>query len=406
MVDLQATNQKLADRSRRIVQALTGLSREQADDCLQRAGGDVKRAAVTVLRQVAPPMAERLLQAAGGQLRTALELPLEQARPLPSATERSDAWPASSLVLAVDGGGTKTVACLALQDDDTSSHLARGLAGPSNPQAVGWDVARTNLQQAIAHAFQAANLTSGTVAAACLAIAGAGRPEDRQRLEHWAERNKLAERTAVTHDAMAVLAAGHADAIGVALVSGTGSIAFGRDRQGTTQRSGGWGHLIGDEGSGWTIARQSLRAAARAFDGRGPATQLTDALLRALDVATAQQLLQKVYQHQADRVLLARLTPIVQQVADRGDPVACEILETAAADLAVMYEALLARLPLEADDRILALAGGTLVHGHLVRKRLMSRLEQSAHPPHRMELVDDPVRGALVIARQIVRRPA
>jgi N-acetylmuramic acid 6-phosphate etherase len=401
MVDLQATNRKLADRSRRIVQALTGLSSDQSQDFLQRAGGDVKRATVVALRDVSPPVADRLLQAAGGQLRGALELPVEDMLAMTAAAEAAGTRSAGDLLLAVDGGGTKTVACLASRDADAPAELARGLAGPSNPQAVGWDVARTNLERAIAGAFEAAGLPVGQVATACLAIAGAGRPDDRQRLEQWAARAKLAHQTLVTHDALAVLAAAGGDAVGVALISGTGSIAFGRNRQGATDRSGGWGHLIGDEGSGWAIARQSLRAAAQAFDGRGPKTELTDAFLRALDVPGPQQLLQKVYQHQTDRVLLARLTPVVQQAAAAGDVVARGILEAAASDLAAMYEALLARLTLDDDQRTLALAGGTLVHCHLVRDRLLSLLERSAHAPTRVETITDPVLGSLALARRV-----
>jgi N-acetylmuramic acid 6-phosphate etherase len=400
MVDLQATNQKLADRSRRIVQALTGLSSEQAEDSLQRAGGDVKRAAVTAMRAISPQVAERLLQAAGGQLRDALELSLEAADDRLAAAETAGALSAGDLLLGVDGGGTKTVASLALRDAPAPAELARGFAGPSNPQAVGWEVARTNLERAIRGAFEAAGLRGGTAAVACLAIAGAGRPDDRRRMEQWAQRTRLAQQTLVTHDAMAVLAAADPQAIGVALISGTGSIAFARNRRGATGRSGGWGHLIGDEGSGWAIARQALQAAAQAFDGRGPETALTEALLQALDVKGPAQLLQKVYQHQADRSVLARLTPVVQQVAADGDPVARRILETAAADLATMYQTLMARMTLDADQRILALAGGTLIHVPIVRDSLLSQLKQSPWAPHRVEMVSNPVHGALTLARQ------
>ncbi len=396
MVDLQATNQKLADRSRRIVRALTGLSDQQANERLIQAKGDVKTAVVMASRSVSLATAERLLRAAGGQLRVALELPTESTVQPPDSTAPGES--VEALLLAVDGGGTKTVACLASREAGGVIELARGTAGPSNPQAVGWDVARTNLDRAISAAFQAAALTPGRVASACLAIAGAGRPEDQQRLEQWAHREKLAHRTLVTHDAMAVLAAADPQAVGIALISGTGSIAFGRNRQGDTGRSGGWGHLIGDEGSGWSIARQALAAAARAFDGRGPKTELTTALCEALDVHSPEQLLRKVYQHQTDRVLLARLTPVVQQVATGGDAVATGILDTAAADLAAMVHSLLERLKLDPTTSVLAMAGGTLIHSDGLRQRFLSRLSLASAPFQRVVSVADPVWGAAALA--------
>lgn len=394
MVDLQATNQKLADRSRRIVRALTGLSDQQSHDCLSQAKGDVKTAVVMASRSVSLATAERLLRAAGGQLRIALEMPAESTVQPPDSAAPGES--VEALLLAVDGGGTKTVACLASREAGGVIELARGTAGPSNPQAVGWDVARTNLERAIAAAFQAASLPPDRVASACLAIAGAGRPEDQQRLEQWAHREKLARRTLVTHDALAVLAAADPQAVGVALISGTGSIAFGRNRQGDSQRSGGWGHLIGDEGSGWAIARQALSAAARAFDGRGPKTDLTTALCEALDVHSPQQLLSKVYQHQSDRVLLAGLAPVVQQVAAGGDAIAIEILNTAAADLAAMVHCLLDRLKLDPATSVLALAGATLIHGDLLRRQFLTRLNPTWAP--RVVPVTDPVHGAVSLA--------
>ncbi len=394
MVDLQATNQKLTDRSRRIVRALTGLSDLQASERLLEAKGDVKTAVVMAGRSVPLATARRLLQASGGQLRGALELPVESVRQPPDAIAAGKSFDA--LLLAVDGGGSKTVACLASREAEGVVPLGRGTAGPSNPQAVGWDVARTNLQRAITAAFQAASLAPGSVASVCLAVSGAGRPEDQQRLEQWAEREKLAQRTLVTHDAMAVLAAANPRAVGIALISGTGSIAFGRNCQGDTGRSGGWGHLIGDEGSGWAIARQALSAAARAFDDRGPKTELTTALCEALDVQSPEELLRKVYQHQLDRVLLARLTPVVQQVAAGGDAIAMEILDTAAADLAAMVHCLLDRLKLDPATSVLALAGGTLIHGDLLRRRFLSRLNPTWAPC--VVPVPDPVLGALALA--------
>ncbi|MCH5373414.1 MAG: hypothetical protein JJ992_05525 [Planctomycetes bacterium] len=291
------------------------------------------------------------------------------------------------------------MACLASQGVGPQAVLARGLAGPSNPHAVGWKTACENLDCAIDRAFYAAGLQRGEVTVACLSIAGVGRSDEQQRMEQWAGRVRLARRVMVTHDASAVLASADPRGVGVALISGTGSIAFGRNGSGQTVRAGGWGHLFGDEGSGWCIAREALRAAAKASDGRGPETKLTDALLRATGAGSPQQLLQWVYQRQTDRVGLAGLSAIVQAVADAGDAVAHEILRAAARELAQMYHAIVERLPLAAEDRVLALAGGTLVHGRILRETLLAEIHAAAIRPARVVIVDEPVHGALAIAR-------
>jgi N-acetylmuramic acid 6-phosphate etherase len=360
MVDLQATNQKLADRSRRIVQALTGLSSEQAEDFLQRAGGDVKRAAVTALRAYRPRWPSGCCKRLGASCGARSNCPWRQRttgamRPRPPAR-----FP-------------RAICCWASMEA-VPRPLPAWRCGMLRRRRIGSRVRRTVEPAGGRVGGRPDQPRAGDPR--CVRGCGAARGHGRSGLPGHrrsrsagrppadgtvGQRTRLAQQTLVTHDAMAVLAAADPQAVGVALISGTGSIAFARNRRGATGRSGGWGHLIGDEGSGWAIARQALQAAAQAFDGRGPETALTEALLQALDVNGPAPLLQKVYQHQADRSVLARLTPVVQQVAADGDPVARRILETAAADLATMYQALMARMTLDADQRILALAGGTLI---------------------------------------------
>ncbi len=157
MVDLQATNQKPAARSRRIVSRLAGVSAEDAERLLDDSGGDTKTAIVIHRRQVSAADARRLLDVCGGQLRAALEftgsLPAE-----PSDIAGGGEDPAISLLLGLDGGGTKTVACLARTDAPAGRWAGRGEAGPANPQTVGWPVAWANLDAAIAQAFAMAGV--------------------------------------------------------------------------------------------------------------------------------------------------------------------------------------------------------------------------------------------------------
>ena len=173
----------------------------------------------------------------------------------------------SPLVLGVDGGGTSTVALLALPKGEP---IGRGVAGPSNAKAVGAAAARQALEAAIAAAFADAGLESRTVSVACLGLAGFDRPEDKQLLGEWAEAGKWAERLILGNDGDLVVAAGTADGWGVGVIAGTGSIAVARTPDGRKSRAGGWGHLIGDEGSAYGLVLAALRRLARRADAASP----------------------------------------------------------------------------------------------------------------------------------------
>ena len=154
-------------------------------------------------------------------------------------------------LLGVDGGGTSTVAWLA---DAGGRVLGAGRGGPSNAKAVGPEASRKALGQAIALAFADAGIAPGPVAAACLGLAGFDRPDDRRLLTGWAEEARWADRLVLVNDGDLVLAAGTPEGWGLAVIAGTGSIAVGRTPAGQTARAGGWGPMIGDEGSAYAVA--------------------------------------------------------------------------------------------------------------------------------------------------------
>jgi N-acetylmuramic acid 6-phosphate etherase len=434
MVDLQATNQKLADRSRRIVSALTGVTTDEAAALLERSNGDVKTAVVVQQRGVSAEDARALLHAAGGQLRGALTFEDRGSRIedrtssiAPSSIHHS---PSSiALVLGVDGGGSKTLAWLAPlvaeaasfgnSEGDSSRQPGRSLhaigeAGPSNPQSAGWAAALANVDRAIHNAFVAAGIPRATVASACLAIAGAGREAEQERLRTWAQQRRIAEHVVVTHDAQPVLAAGTPHGTGIAVIAGTGSFVFGSvgvqasacgpqpegcTPTACTARAGGWGFLIGDDGSGYDIARQGLRAAMTAVDGRGPATNLERAFAEALGVSSARDLPAAVARHADDREWIAGLARIVFTAAEAGDAVAAGILDRAADDLAALIESVARQLCAGTHPVPLALAGGLLVHSALLQDRLVECVGRRGVIVETIGLVPDPVAGAVMIAR-------
>jgi len=306
---------------------------------------------------------------------------------------------AEDLVIGVDGGGTKTVAWLARLEEKASEEiLGRGQAGPGNPRAAGFEVAQANIEAAIAAAFADAKLPARTAAAACFGLAGAGRAAEQGRIADWAKSRRIAERVTVTGDAELVLAAASPENVGIALICGTGSLAWGRNAAGAVARCGGWGYLVGDEGSAYAIARAGLQAAVRAADGRGEATRLLEAFQNELGARRPEQLIDAVYAPEMTRERLAALAMIV--FAEAGDdPLAKAIVTTAAEELATLVRVLSHRLRMDAGSYRLALSGSVILQQALLRERMLASLTQEMAAPGNVVCVSEPVRGALALAR-------
>ncbi|HUR54577.1 MAG TPA: N-acetylmuramic acid 6-phosphate etherase, partial [Gemmataceae bacterium] len=304
MVDMLATNEKLKSRANRIVRSATGLDHAAAETLLDRSGRELKTAIVSHLAGVSADEARQRLMNVGGRVRAAIG---SNGRTMsPNGSEE--------LVIGIDGGGTGTIAILAARTHNGWRRLGRGEGGPSNRQTVGTEAALASLDAAVDAAFRDAGKTRRPVRAACLGLAGAGREADQAVVREWAARVALAADVRVIEDAALLLATESPDGWGVAVVAGTGSMAYARGSAGRTARAGGWGHLLGDEGSGYAIAIAGLRAAARSADGRAPATPLTDRLLAALGLTRPEELVAAVYRG-GDRAGLAALAPVVLEAA-------------------------------------------------------------------------------------------
>lgn len=304
------------------------------------------------------------------------------------------------LVLGIDGGGSKTVAWLAMRSAEREPPVVgRGTSGPSNPQATGFDLALESLDGAVDAAFGEAGVKPEPVAAAVLGLAGSARKQNRDVLRRWADDRRLAQRFRVVTDALPVLVAGSPEGRGVALISGTGSFAFGQSPDGRSARAGGWGYLFGDEGSAYWIALAALRAVMMAADGRGPATQLVPAVLKRLDLREPKELVSAVMPQAGDRAAIAALADLVTELADQGDPPAQQILDDAASELAAMVAAVARKLGFSGGTFPLALAGGVLRGAKSIRDRLLRHLASFGLRPDPVATVTDPVLGAVRLAR-------
>jgi N-acetylglucosamine kinase-like BadF-type ATPase len=308
---------------------------------------------------------------------------------------------APSLLLGVDAGGSKTLALVA---DSTGYVLGRGLAGSANYQSVGFPVASVELSRAITRALADAGLTQESVVAAVLGLAGVDRPEDKALYLQWAAGFLPAATVQIVNDAALVLAAGTPAGWGLALICGTGAIAVGRTPDGRTTRAGGWGPLLGDEGSGYALGRAALQAVMRAYDGRASRTVLTTGILSAWGLPSPDALVRRVYQEAVGPAEIAALAPVVEAAAAEGDETALAITRTAGEELALALWAVARQLELSAPVPC-ALAGGVIIRERMIRDALLRAAAASGLALEPVNLVAEPALGAIRLARGLHEGP-
>ena len=252
------------------------------------------------------------------------------------------------IALGIDGGASHLKWILRLADGS----LREGRAPGANLQLHGWDAYLTALDALITEATAKAEIQPENIAAAGLGLAGVDRPDERTRLTDWLGTRLPALRSRwVGNDAWPALRAASGSLEGIILISGTGSICLGatrREESLETVRVGGWGDVLGDEGSAYGIGRDLLAAALRMEDGRLTPTGLLPALLKHLGLQRAPQIITWLAEHRAThKTEIAQLAPLAFELGCNADPIALGLIHDAAhalADLALTAAARLDRL--------------------------------------------------------------
>jgi len=299
-------------------------------------------------------------------------------------------------VIGLDGGGTKTVGVLV---DGQGHVLARAVADSSNVQVVGGetlgrvisDLVNRLLTQA-GQSQPADHLYAG--------LAGAGRPADRQTILAVLESKQLAKKISVDTDAAAALAGAFAGGPGIIVISGTGAIGFGKDSRGALYRCGGWGDLLGDEGSGYYIGQQALIAALKDWDGRGPKTCLRPAIEAKYSIPSVDLLISSIYSGKIDRTEIASLAPLVFDKRAEGDEAAQNIIASAGEEIGKIIAAVARRMGLSGRSVRVALIGSVFKQ----RTVLLPLMEKEACRVVReiffMDPQFDPAIGSAILALQ------
>lgn len=293
------------------------------------------------------------------------------------------------ILAGIDGGGTKTkVVCTTL----TGEPVGEKRFGAFNRNSIGRERFSALLDEITAWLK-----TLGNCRGICIGSAGVSNPEVEELTAQAMARAGITNWKLVG-DQVIALAGALEGAPGIAIIAGTGSICFGKNAVGTQARAGGWGHLIGDEGSGYALGRDGLAAVARAWDGWGEETALTGLLAEGLELDTQKRIIAYIYDGDKSRV--AALSPLVEKAAAMGDKVCLEILKKNAKDMTGLVSAVAKRLEMEAPQ--VAMLGGMLEHETLLRQAFEKEMAvrcpgMRCTPPKR-----DAAAGAVMLARELL----
>ncbi|MBI2618615.1 MAG: hypothetical protein HYW57_00870 [Ignavibacteriales bacterium] len=315
----------------------------------------------------------------------------------------------NSYVVGIDGGGTKTAAMLA---DPNGTILAEDTGGPSNFQLIGVDQAAQVLFSVIQGCCGKAGCALSDVKSVVAGLTGAGRESDRERMQQAFHNHTRGFGTdfdlvTVESDARIALEGAFKGGSGIILIAGTGSIAFGKAPGGAILRVGGWGRLVGDEGSGYSIGKDGLNIVSKELDGRGGKTLLTKLVAEKFGLSNQEQIITAVYRNNFD---IASLAPLVIEAAAKQDKECERILNRAAFELSEHVRSLTFKIEEAARGTRkkipLAFIGSILTSENIFSRVVKHKIEYSLPQVSVIKPQSAPAHGAVLMALEQMKQKA
>lgn len=271
--------------------------------------------------------------------------------------------------LGIDGGGTKTEALVC---NETGLIAGRGISGPSNPLFISKQAAFDNIRKAIDYAVKCYNGDMRFDSAA-VCIPGIKRYGD----EVQAQLINDCRKVYIDADELNAFYGALTKPYGIVVLAGTGSFAMGINKKGEKVNSGGWGPLIGDEGSGYHIGIRCLQAVINEYEGAGRKTSLTPKIIKHLCLKDIPEIRKVIYASEFDRKTIGDLSRIVHESALEGDTAAIKIITEAAGHLAELVNRTIKRLGMHDGEYDVVLTGGVSKFGDLILKPFSEFIKKS-----------------------------
>jgi N-acetylglucosamine kinase-like BadF-type ATPase len=308
-------------------------------------------------------------------------------------------------IIGIDGGGTKTTSVLCALDGVI---LAEAQGAPSNFQIIGIERTSQTILDLVETCCHSVGCSISQIGAIVAGLAGAGRSSDQQSMRDGImdlahTRNLTINNLVVESDARIALEGAFGGKPGMIVIAGTGSIVFGKDERGKIYRAGGWGRLIGDEGSGYAMGQQAFRAVARSFDDKSTKTKLAKLFEEKFGLNTQEAIIYSLYKENFD---IASVMPTVIEAASKGDKAAKRILDNAALELVEIIEMTLKKMNTNIKNpskRPLALSGGLLANEQYYSRKVISIIRKNLLPVSVRRAESSPVVGAAVMAMDVLK---
>lgn len=301
-------------------------------------------------------------------------------------------------VLAIDGGGTKTTAVIC---DEKGQCFAQIQTTRSNPTAMDQPYFEATIHS-IMQSLQQQNHQIVAEISSCFAGMAGVKELQAESIVESILRQYVCSSASITvdNDALIALYAGTFGKAGIVQIAGTGAITMGYDKQQHFHRVGGWGYLFDDEGSGYDLGVQLLKAVLQSYDGRAPSTILTEAVLKHFSVEYVPQLIASVYGEEHPRTVIAPLSAYIVAAADDGDLVAKRIIEEACQNYFKAIKACYLRMVWGQEEVPVVLCGGVFTHENYFVPRLQAMAMEETLPFRFKTPALPPIGGAVIAALQ------
>ncbi len=302
-------------------------------------------------------------------------------------------------IIGIDGGGTKTECVVA---DLSGKIFHSNLGKPSNFLAIGIDAAVRNLFNLVESSLFKIEANFTEIEILLIGTAGAGRKKDATLLEdkfiEYANTEGInINSVKIVSDAQIALEGAFSGKPGCIIIAGTGSIIIGKDNKGLIHRSGGFGRLIGDEGSGYSIGKKALSLTAKELDGYYKTTLISKLICTKFKVSSLQDLISTVYKKDFD---IASVATLVLKAANENNATAIQILNEEADELLVQFRSLLKKMSMGKTELVFS---GSLISNNNIYSELLSKKIAKNFPSVKIKNPDySPVEGAIALAKDIL----